>query len=1294
MRDARSLFLLLFLWGTLAAPWEVSAEDTKKKVLFIAGRPSHGWASHEHNAGCILLAKYLQAGMPNFEVNVVSNGWPEDEKVFDGVDAIVMYSDGGGGHMVKPHLEFVDKLAKKGIGIVCIHYAVEVPKGPSGEKFLDWIGGYFETHWSVNPHWTANFETLPDHPITRGVRPFKIQDEWYYHMRFREGMQGVTPILTALPPDTTLQRRDGAHSGNPHVRKAIANKEPQHVAWASERADGGRGFGFTGGHSHWNWGDDNFRKVVLNAIVWVAKGEVPAEGVESPTPTQDQLEENQDFPNPKKKTANSSQSVVEALDGLEVAQGLEAKIFAAEPMMLSPTNIDVDHLGRVWVCEVVNYRGRNGERPDGDRILILEDTTGDGVADKSTVFYQGRDIDSALGICVLGNKVIVSVAPHVFVFTDENGDGKADKKEILFSKVGTPQHDHSTHAFVFGPDGKLYWNFGNTGRHVHDKDGKIVVDMAGNAVNDQRNPYQEGMVFRCNLDGSEFETLGWNFRNNYEVAVDSFGGLWQSDNDDDGNRACRIDYVMEFGNFGYKDEFTGASWKTPRAGMHPEIPYRHWHNNDPGVVPTLLVTGAGSPTGICVYEGRLLPKIFWDQLIHCDAGPRIVRAYPVKKNGAGYQAETVNILEGTSDKWFRPSDVCVAPDGSLMVADWHDPGVGGHRMADVEKGRVIRIAPPGVDYKAPKLDVSTVEGAIEGLKSPNLSARYVAWTALNAQGKKAENALLDLYKNSDNPRHRARALWLLGKMEGRGAETVALGLKDSAPDLRVTSLRLARQLKLDVIPLVASLTNDSSSEVLRECAIALRHHSSPEAPQLWARLASRHDGSDRWYLEALGIAADRQWDAFHGAWLKEAGDNWNTPTGRDLAWRSRSAAAIPLLAKIVADSRTTSAEIPRYFRAFDFHREAGSQPAKQAALMSLLNVDHRAKKEIRKFALERLGNVELDNHPELKEVVHDSLRDWKDPRDFLFLVDKFNLADRYPLVLELAQKQPDEQIGVEAIRLLLAKNQLDLIRQGFANADPQVAANTVRAVGNSADGQIMSLLLPILKDTKQADQLRRESLRALASTRNGALELIEMAKANQIEPELKAAVALPLNTAPWKVVQEEAQKLFPLPAVKGEDNPPSLVELLKAPGDATQGKIVFDTVGSCIKCHKVNGEGKDVGPDLSEIGKKLSREALFESILFPSAAISHNYETYAILTTSGNVVTGILTSQTADEVTIKSADAISRTFKRSEIDEIVKQKISLMPADLQKTLNKQDLLNVVEYMQTLKQAQPTQISGK
>jgi len=272
-----------------------------KKIVFVAGPPSHGPGEHEHRAGCLLLKSCFDK-VPGFSSVVYSNGWPSDASAFDGAATIVLYMDGGPGHpaLQDERLQQLGALMKKGVGLACIHYATE-PTLEKGEKeFLDWIGGAFEVNWSVNPHWNAVFLSMPKHPITRGVSPFAINDEWYFHMRFREGMKGVRPILTAVPPESTMQRADGAHEGNPAVREAVKKGEPQHVAWACEREDGGRGFGFTGAHYHKNWGDDNFRKLVLNAIAWTAKADVPAKGIESKV-TPEQLEQNLDAKGRKKQ---------------------------------------------------------------------------------------------------------------------------------------------------------------------------------------------------------------------------------------------------------------------------------------------------------------------------------------------------------------------------------------------------------------------------------------------------------------------------------------------------------------------------------------------------------------------------------------------------------------------------------------------------------------------------------------------------------------------------------------------------------------------------------------------------------------------------------------------------------------------------------------------------------------------------------------------------------------------------------------------------------------------------------
>lgn len=288
----RTFATWLFLWTLVFAPTVGRTED--KRIVMIAGKPSHGPGEHEHRAGLLLFQKCL-AGLPGIKVEVYDNGWPANPTVLKGAAAVVIYSDGGPGHpaLQDDHLTQLGALMKQGVGLACIHYAVEptIEKGQS--EFLDWIGGGFEINRSVNPTWEADFKTLPAHPITRGVKPFKLRDEWYFNLRFRDGMKGVTPILTAIPPLETMSRSDGPHEGNPAVRAAVQRGEPQIVAWASERADGGRGFGFTGGHYHRNWGDENVRKVMLNGILWVAKVEVPPEGVNSTVATAD-LEQNLD----------------------------------------------------------------------------------------------------------------------------------------------------------------------------------------------------------------------------------------------------------------------------------------------------------------------------------------------------------------------------------------------------------------------------------------------------------------------------------------------------------------------------------------------------------------------------------------------------------------------------------------------------------------------------------------------------------------------------------------------------------------------------------------------------------------------------------------------------------------------------------------------------------------------------------------------------------------------------------------------------------------------------------------
>lgn len=270
-------FLAVFL---IAVSGMMQAAE-KKNIILIAGVPSHGPGDHEFNAGCHLLSQCLNA-LPNIHAEVHNMGWPKDESVFDTADAVLIYADGGSRHpaILSDRLALIDNLVERGVGIGCAHYGVEVPKGDPGEALHRWIGGHYEHLYSCNPMWTPEFKTFPDHPVANGVKPFRILDEWYFNMRWVEGMKGITPILVAKPSDDV---RDGPYvypkGPYPHIVGEKGRDET--MMWVLERDNGGRGFGFTGGHKHLNWGNDNFRKVVLNGLLWIAKAEVPAGGVSS-----------------------------------------------------------------------------------------------------------------------------------------------------------------------------------------------------------------------------------------------------------------------------------------------------------------------------------------------------------------------------------------------------------------------------------------------------------------------------------------------------------------------------------------------------------------------------------------------------------------------------------------------------------------------------------------------------------------------------------------------------------------------------------------------------------------------------------------------------------------------------------------------------------------------------------------------------------------------------------------------------------------------------------------------------
>ncbi len=870
------------------------------------------------------------------------------------------------------------------------------------------------------------------------------------------------------------------------------------------------------------------------------------------------------MPTPEPLSEEQKRMPAHALDSIEVAADINAQLFAHEPELINPTNIDIDAKGRVWVCEGFNYRNHlnpnNPQKEEGDRILILEDTDQDGVADLKKVFYQGKDVNSALGISVLGDKVYVSCSPYMFVFTDANGDDIPEKKDTLFTAVEGVQHDHALHAVVFGPDGKLYFNYGNEGNRLLDGEGNPFYDRDGNKIENAGKPYRDGMVFRCDEDGKNLEILAHNFRNNYEVAIDSYGTLWQSDNDDDGNRAVRINYVMEHGNFGFKDAITGEGWRSYRTGMSEEIPIRHWHQNDPGVVPNLLQTGAGSPTGMIVYEGDLLPERYQNEMIHTDAGPRVVRAYPVQPKGAGYSAHMDTLMYGQGDLWFRPADLCVAPDGSLIVADWYDPGVGGHKVGDLERGRLYRIAPPGKGYSVPPQDYSSASGAVEALKSPNMATRYLAWKALDNMGAKAEQDLLNLWENP-NQRYRARALWLLAKLEGKTEQYIQLGLQDQNDNLKITALRIAKQWDEDnLLTYCSQLAQDENPQVRREVALALRFEDKQEAADIWTQLATSYPAGDRWYLEALGIGADRHADQFFSTWLSSVGENWKNSQNRDIVWRMRSSLASSKILELISGEVEARGTL-RYFRALDFQEP---EPKREALLSLLKNKAHPQYEEIRTLVLTHLDKQDLKSSSLAKAALIETLPNLDDDQTFILLLQKHmeslpkgDQQQTLDRMKSLILGDTENNLKAQSIKFLLSKESgknwlIDQLWEG----KPASQKKLLQALSLPQTDESLNLLESLIDNPEYPLQSRISAIQVYGVGWRGTHRLFNRLKENQLDEALIQPAANQLLLS-W---DEDMRKIAAsyLPEAFAEESPlPPLEELIVQKGNSEQGKAVF-----------------------------------------------------------------------------------------------------------------------------------------
>jgi quinoprotein glucose dehydrogenase len=1058
-------------------------------------------------------------------------------------------------------------------------------------------------------------------------------------------------------------------------------------------------------------------------------------------------------------------------------KGVEVKLWAAEPLLANPVSFCFDEKGRVYVAEtyrlhhgVTDNRGHMNWLDDDlasrtvedrvamhkkfakqrfeaeyekehDRVKLIWDSTGAGVADKSSVFADGfHHAEQGLGSGVLARKgnVYYTDIPDLWLLQDTKSENKADVKKSLAHGFGIHVAflGHDMHGLRMGPDGKLYFSIGDRGLNVTTKEGKHLF-----------NP-DSGAVLRCDPDGSNMEIVHIGLRNPQELAFDAQGNLFTVDNNSDSIDRARLVQIVEGGDSGWRTGYQYGSALSDRGPFNAE---KIWHlpkaEQPAYVVPPLAHITSG-PSGFCFnYGATALPSRYDGHFFICDfrgsPGGSSIYSFAVKPKGASFEAVDGHEFVGG----LLSTDCDFGPDGGFYASDWVD----GWELTG--KGRIYRFADSEAEKNpilaetkkllADGFDKRSNDELAKLLEHPDLRVRQESQFALADKGKEAMGTLNEIAGKSKNVLARLHAIWGLGQLARR--EEGLLGslrplLKDADDQVRAQAGKVLGSAKgatsADLLPLL----KDSNLRVRFEALTSLGNphvtFADGDADRIWTALEDllkENTDRDAYLRHAASLVMAR----YPGQTLVSTSVH-QSPSVRlaaVLALRQRKS---PDVSAFLDDTDPQIAtEAARVLHDVIDEPTSGKPLADRLAkskqseffLWRALNANYRLGKAENAAAVARFA-ASSDAPERLRVEAVKMLGDWANPprrdkitglsqnlgtRDSSIPAEAFKsglgglftgpnavrteaakvaatlgIKEVGPALFDLAAdgKRP-ASVRVEMLRALDALKDAKVPQAtelALKDAEPLVRAEGRHLLAKAKPAEALPILVQALESGTTIE--KQAALTTLGEMQNSDADAVLGKSLGQLlDKKLPGELHLELLDAAAKrqSANDIKDKLAKFEASRSKTDHLSAYRESLLGGDADAGRRIFQTKAevSCIRCHKVKGEGGEVGPELFGLAAKQNREYLLESIVDPNKQIAQGYETVVLTLTNGKAVSGILKAETPKEVKLMTAEGQLITIAKDKIEDRSRGK-SPMPEDTVKHLTKRELRDLVEFLAGLK----------